>query len=150
MMAINKSEINCLCIYSYNSRGFSEEKQDLCRLLMTKTDKYYPILCNQENFLLKNNSFKVKQCLPDTRIIFKNAVKESLEGRPKNGMFIAISNDIAQYAIEIPTNHWRVQAVAITSPNSKLLLINSYFPTDPKTLSTPQICFRQFRRLRVC
>ena len=71
-----KYQCNLLCIFSYNSRGFAEEKQDICKSLMTKSDKYYPILCNQENFLLKGNNYKVKQCLPDARIIFKKAEKD--------------------------------------------------------------------------
>ena len=121
-----------LCIFSYNSRGFSEDKQEICRQLMTETERYFPILCNQENFLLKGNSYKVKQCLPGTKIVFKKAEKEMLEGRPRNGMFIAIPTGIAQHVVEIPTNHWRVQAVIISAPQHKILLVNSYFPTDPK------------------
>ena len=127
-MASNKA----LCIFSYNSRGFSEDKQEVCRELMMGTEEYYPILCNQENFLLKSNCYKVKQCLPDTKIIFKKAEKEALEGRPKNGMFIAIPTGIAQHVTEVPTNHWRLQAVTISAPEHKILLVNSYFPTDPK------------------
>ena len=42
-----------ICIYSYNSRDLTEEKQDICKILFVETEKYYPILCNQENFLLK-------------------------------------------------------------------------------------------------
>ena len=61
---------------------------------MTKSDKYYTILCNQDFFLLKGNNYNVKQCLPDARIIFKKAEKDSIDGRPKNGMFIAIANEI--------------------------------------------------------
>ena len=42
-----------ICIYSYNSRGFSEDKQDVCKILFVDTEIYYQILCNQENFLLR-------------------------------------------------------------------------------------------------
>ena len=48
------------------------------------------VLYNQENFLLQGNSYLVKKCLPDARIVFKKVVKNNLDGRPKNGMFIAI------------------------------------------------------------
>lgn len=123
---------NNLCIYSYNSRGFSLEKQEIMKSLMTGTDRYYPILCNQENFLLKTNSFKINQCLPDNKIIFKRAIKESLDGRPKNGMFIAIPNVIEHYVTDVSPNHWRVQAVILSTPKNKILLINTYFPTDPR------------------
>ena len=70
-----------ICIYSYNSRRFSEDKQDVCKILFVDTEKYYPILCNQENFLLKGYNYKIKQCLPNARVIFKEAFKDSFEGR---------------------------------------------------------------------
>ena len=85
-----------VCVFSYNSRGFSIDKQQLCKTLMLNSETYFPILCNQENFLLYGNRFKVKQCLPHARIIFKKAVKELNEGRPKNGMFIAIPGEIKE------------------------------------------------------
>ena len=132
-MAETKYVKNSICIYSYNSRGFSEDKQDVCRMLMIRNENHYPILCNQENFLLKGNSFRVKQCLPNTKIIFKKAEKDSLEGRPKNGMFIAIPEEIGQHVTKIETNHWRVQAITISTTKNKILLINSYFPTDPRS-----------------
>ena len=78
----SKNEKGSLCIFSYNSRGFTEEKQDIVKLLFVDTDEYYPIVCNQENFLLKGNRYKIKQCLPNSKIIFKPATKE---GRPKQG-----------------------------------------------------------------
>ena len=53
-----------LCIYSYNSRGFSVEKQNFCSSLFNLTGDYLPILCNQENFLYGSSSYKVKQALP--------------------------------------------------------------------------------------
>ena len=105
-MASNRYVKKDLCIFSYNSRGFSEDKQEVCRRLMTETVKYFLILCNQENFLLKGNSYKVKQCLPDSKIVFKKAEKLMLEGRPRNGMFIAIPIGIAQHVVEILTNRW--------------------------------------------
>ena len=52
-----------ICFYSFNSRGFDEDKQDLCKILTLKNDSNLPILCNQENFLLQNNGYKVRQCL---------------------------------------------------------------------------------------
>ena len=130
-----------LCIFSYNSRGFTEEKQDICKSLFAYTDKYYPIICNQENFLLKGNSFKVSQCLKDARIIFKEAVKESLDGRLKNGMFIAVPSDLKSYVTEVSPHHDRVQAIVL-SMAARILIINSYFPTDPKTqdFDTTELC----------
>ena len=98
---------------------------------MVDTDEYYPILCNQENFLLKANSYKVTQCFPDAKVIFKEAIKESFEGRPKNGMFVVIPNELKAMAEDVSPHHWRVQAVMMTL-STKVLIINSYFPTDPR------------------
>ena len=95
------------------------------------TDEYYPIVCNQENFLLKGNRYKVKQCLPNSKIIFKPAIKESVEGRPKHGMFIAIPRELKEFAEDVSPHHERVQAVML-SLATNVLIINSYFPTDPK------------------
>ena len=102
---------------------------------MTTSDNFYSILCNQENFLLKGNSYKIKQCLPNARIIFKPAEKDSLDGRPKNGMFISIPREITEYVDDVSPNHWRVQAILLKTPKNKILIINSYFPTDPRVNS---------------
>ena len=51
---------NSVCIYSYNSRGFSQDKQDVCKLLMGNAGDSYSILCNQENFLLHGNGYEIK------------------------------------------------------------------------------------------
>ena len=37
-----------------------------------------PVLCNQENFLLRSNCYKIQQCLPDIHVIFKPAIKLNL------------------------------------------------------------------------
>ena len=44
-----------LCIYSYNSRGFSDTKKEYCKYLMNTAENNIPILCNQENFILQNS-----------------------------------------------------------------------------------------------
>ena len=81
---------------------------------MMQTDTYYPILCNQENFLLKSNAYKVKQCLPNSRIIFKKAEKDSLEGRPRNGMFISIPDVIKEQVTDVSPDHWKYRQSSST------------------------------------
>ena len=122
-----------ICLYSYNSRGFGDDKQDICKILTTKNGSYLPIVCNQENFLLRNNGYKVKQCLPGFHIYLKSAVMDSMHGRPRNGMFIAVPLEIKENVKDVSPNHWRIQAVVINTINSKILVINSYFPNDPKS-----------------
>ena len=122
-----------ICIHSYNSRGFDVDKQDVCKLLMLNNNSIIPILCNQEHFQLQGNSYKIKQALPDCRIFFKKAIKDTTDGRPKNGMFIAVPKEIEENVEDVSPHHWRIQAVIISTMNNKILVINSYFPTDPRT-----------------
>ena len=89
------------------------DKKDLCKLLMVHDDCTVPVLCNQENFLLQSNSYKVKQTLPECHIFFKKAEKKNLDGRPRNGMFIAVPLEIKENVIDVSPFHWRVQAVVI-------------------------------------
>ena len=82
---------NSLCVFSYNSRDFSDKKKDLCKILMIHSENYVPILCNQENYLVQGNGYRIEQCLHNSRIFSKKAIKDALNnGRPKNGMFIAV------------------------------------------------------------
>ena len=126
---------NKLCIFSYNSRGFCSLKQNTVKSLVDISVGKLPIICNQENFLLKANRYKINQTLKNFHILFNPAVKNAHDkGRAKNGMFMAIPNSIKEICQDISPGHWRIQAVAISLNKSKLLIINSYFPTDPRTL----------------
>ena len=97
-----------------------------------ENEKFVPILCNQEKFLLLNNGYRVKQALPDSHIFFKKGEMDTIQGRPKNGMSIAVPNNIKENVCEVSPHHWRIQAVIINTSNSKVLIINTYFPTDLK------------------
>ena len=67
------------------------------------------------------------------RICFKKAVKDSMDGRQKNGMFIAVPNEIKELVVYVSPNNWRVKAITLQAPSNRLLIINLYFPNDPKT-----------------
>ena len=54
-------------VYSYNSRGFDEIKQKFCMELLNKDEEYFPVLCNQENFVLKGNAHIIKNAMIDYR-----------------------------------------------------------------------------------
>ena len=93
-----------------------------------------PIVCNQENFLLKANSYRISQVIPGFHCIINPANKDALDrGRPSNGMFIAIPDSIKGSVKDVSPNHFRVQAVLISSSRSKTLLINTYLPWDTRT-----------------
>ena len=90
------------------------------------------IICSQENFLLKNNEYIAKQVLPEHHLVFKPATKEGFDGRPKNGMFIAFPLCFKNDVIDVSPKSNRVQSVIIMNGSVKTLLINTYFPTDPR------------------
>ena len=90
-----------ICVYSFNSRGFDEDKKDILKMISLKNKSNHPIICNQENFLLLNNRYKVKQALSNYHVIFKQAVMDSTHGRPKNGMFIAIPLELKEQVIDV-------------------------------------------------
>ena len=78
-----------LCVISYNSRGFDGCKRDFIKSLPA-IGGCSTVICNQENFLLRRNEYMAKQILPEHHLFCKPAVKEGFDGRPKNGMFVAV------------------------------------------------------------
>ena len=91
-----------------------------------------PILCNQENFIMRENAYKIRQAFPrNIQVLINPANKKDLDqGRPSNGMFIAYPDNIKNQVVDVSPGHWRLQAVKIKFKTSSVLLINSYFPTD--------------------
>ena len=124
-----------VCVLSYNSRGFNDIQQDFIKTLVDgqTVGNNIPILCNQENFVLRGNFYKILQTLPGFHIFINPAVKGSLDkGRPRGGMFIAVPNSIKSQVADVSPGHWRVQAITISSNSSCTLLINTYFPCDTR------------------
>ena len=121
---------------SYNSRGFSKQKQEFCQSLISKSiiGDRLAIFCNQENFLLRSSCYKINQTFPNHYCFSNPAIKSTHDkGRAKNGMFTAVPNSIKNQVKDVSPGHWRIQALTISCSTSRILLINSYFPTDPKT-----------------
>ena len=130
---------NKVCFFSYNSRGFSDLKQDFMRFLLTDSasDSSFPILCNQENFILRDNSYKIRKAFPGFHLLINPAVKTNINtGRPSNGMFIAFPNNIKNNVEDVSPGFWRIQAAKFSFQSSTLLLVNTYFPTDPQRQNT--------------
>ena len=94
-------DIKDICIFSYNSRGFHEDNQAVCKDLPKIAGNKFSIICNQENFLLKGDKYKIEQCLPDHHIYFKPATKVGLTGRPKHGMFVAIPKHLKAHVTDV-------------------------------------------------
>ena len=127
----NKNKI--IRIYSYNSRGFDLIKQKFCLELLGMDKNTVPVLCNQENFTLKGNDHIIRNALPDYHVFIKPATKDHLEGRPKNGMFVALPLKLRSKAKDVSPNNSRVQAILLETDNGQVMIINVYFPSDPKT-----------------
>ena len=98
-----------------------------------------PIVCSQETFILRENSYKLTQALPDFQFIINPAVKNSHDkGRPKNGMYIAFPRNIKSSFTDVSPGHWRIQAVIMKTGPLSTLLLNTYFPTDPRAQNGEQ------------
>ena len=89
-----------------------------------------------KHFILRGNSYKISQALPCSHIVVKPAVKEShTKGRPRGGLFIAVPDYFKNNIQDASPSYWRLQAVLIKTQGSTILLINSYFPVDPRTMN---------------
>ena len=74
-----------VCFVSYNSRGFSESQQKVTHMISSPgiVGNKLPIICNQENFILKANTYKIIQTLPNFQFYINPAIKEDMNtGRP--------------------------------------------------------------------
>ena len=102
-------------------------KTDFIRFLLSDkvTGDKIPILCNQGNFILRENSYKIKQALHGLPLVINPAIKKDLtHGRPSNGMFIAFPDNIKNQVTDVSPGHWRLHAVKIKCMTSSLLHIN--------------------------
>ena len=93
-----------------------------------------PIICNQEHFLLHGNSYKIRQTLHSSHTNIKPAVK----GRPKGGLFVSVPEYFKNNIQDVSPNVWRLQALLIKTVGSTILLINSYFPVDSRSVNIDQ------------
>ena len=114
-------DITNLKLISWNSRGFSEIKSKFISEYMTSET----ILCNQENFMLRQNAFKLSSPSSATHLVFvKPAIKEN------GGLFTAVPISLRNYFHDISPINWRIQALKYSSEEESFILINSYLPVD--------------------
>ena len=100
-----------LCIFSYNSRGFNKSEQHFLKESTLTAGDSLPVICNQESFLLKVNEYVAKKALLDHHIIFNPATMEDLNGRPKNGMFVAIPDSLKETVKDVSPTSKRMQSL---------------------------------------
>ena len=138
------NKINNITILSYNSTGFSVDKQIFINILLSVLKNNTPILCGQEHFIQSGNK-KTKHLLQKVITAFPgfkcfaspaiNANSEVIGGRAKGGLWICWPQDLDTYVKRIKTTHWRVQAVIFDFEYIKICLINVYHLTDPKIVN---------------
>ena len=61
------------------------------------------------------------------------------KGRPMGGLAMIIPKNIRKHTTILKSLSWRIQPVVIKVGNKSNLIINSYFPTDPRTLGGQNI-----------
>ena len=64
-------------------------KQDFMRFLLTSNKNQEFILCNQENFILRENAYRLRKTFPGYHILINPAVKNNIDfGRPSGGCLL--------------------------------------------------------------
>ena len=130
---INSTHSEKICVISYNSRGFGPDKQEFCIYLLSNEvcGDSIPVLCVQENFLMRGNIYKLHQTFSNYYPVIKPAEKVTNDrGRARNGMFMVVPDYMKNNICDVSPSSWRVQAAILTCKSKTLLLINSYFPVD--------------------
>ena len=128
-----------MCISSYNSTGFNIAVQDYVETLLLFSD----IVCIQEHFLLDSkdrkhsNTNKLRSKLGSKHDMFiVPAVKNTSQvsrGRGSVGMVTLWERGLTKYVSKINCSNHRLQATKFSLPNVPILVLNCYFPCDPRT-----------------
>ena len=120
-------------LISYNSRGFSKFKGNYINLLSSSLD--IDIICLQEHMRLRENVVNVQNELASYSSTFVPAVKSNnsiSSGRPSGGLGILWKHSLDKLVNIIRKNNDNSRVHAITF-DSRFLIVNTYFPIDPKT-----------------
>ena len=131
------SSFSSLCITSYNSTGFSiSTEQFVSQLLL-----YSQIVCLQEHFLQSSgdkkysNTDKIRKAFKNKDMFINPAVKENSQisrGRAKGGLVTIWDKGLTKYVSQIKCENFRLQGTKFSLPEGSLLVVNTYFPCDPR------------------
>ena len=127
-----------ICLYSYNSRGSSEEKLNYIQEIINLCGNNLPVCLVQEHFLLRSNIYKLSKFFKSSAVLAKPAFKNfenQNTGRPMGGLAVIIPKHLRKCTKVINCDSWRLQPVLFNCGGKQILIINSYFPTDPKTIA---------------
>ena len=123
---------------SYNSTGLNISVQNF----LTTLALFSNIICIQEHFLLDSkdkkhsNTNKLRKLFGGTHDMFITpAFKENKQvskGRGKGGLATLWKKSLTKYVSKITCENFRLQATKFSFPSGDFLLINTYFPCDPR------------------
>ena len=120
----------------YNSTGIDKQKCAWIRDLCDLTDASFVSI--QEHFKIAKTTSKYFSEEFDkyhSYVIPGFRPKGQDSGRPKAGIAQLCRKDIDIRKDRVVTKHFRLQAQILNFSNTRLLWINSYFPTDPQNAS---------------
>ena len=119
---------------SYNSTGIATEK---CRFINDICDENDVMFVSiQEHFKKTKTTDKYfcrKFAKYNPYVIPGYREKTQDTGRPKAGLTQLARKGLDIRKDRISTNSYRIQAQVLNFPTSRILWINTYFPTDPQT-----------------
>ena len=126
-----------LCVTSYNSTGFGQDKIDFMKTLLLFSD----IFCLQQHFLLSSsdrkhsNTSKIRRAFGDNYDIFLvpavNSSENITKGRGEGGLCTMLRKGLTKYVSKVESSNFLFQTTKFQFPSNNLLIINSYFMCDP-------------------
>ena len=128
-----------LSLWSYNSTGFSLNKQDFIRDIMNT--RSCDIIFLQETFLGEKKQSQINSLHTEYIGIGKNGFElhnDIQKGRNKAGIAILWHKTIGDCIKHISVENNRLMAASLKCASGSVLLINCYFPND--THSNSEIC----------
>ena len=133
------NEQSFISVCSYNSTGFGLGAQIFIEKLLSMND----ILCLQEHFLTDckdkrySNTDKIREKFnADCDMHITPAVKDNSQisrGRASGGLATIWKRHLTKYVTQVPVRNPRIQVTKFQIQSSPVLLINCYFPCDPRS-----------------
>jgi hypothetical protein len=102
------------------------------------------ILCIQEHFLLDaqdkkySNTNRLRKRFGNCDMFIVPAHKNTSQvskGRGKGGLATIWRKEMTKYVSKIKCDNYRLQATKFNFPSGPILVINTYFPCDPRTIN---------------
>ena len=131
------SNTSSLAVTSHNTTGWTDDKAEILNTVYSSHDISIGFI--QEHFQLSPNIYKIQNKF-DNYIVFTIPAHKGNEhihkGRPSGGLAILCHKRIQNLVehITVPNSN-RVHGVSVNLPSGKLIFINVYFPTDPRTVN---------------